>query len=375
MKGLAPLFLGIFGTFAFSWVGLTVIPNWQIGHLNPESDEEGTDRYPQPQSGMFQRGAHVYAANGCIYCHSQQVRADYAATDIERKWGTRRSAPRDYIFERPVFLGKMRMGQDLADIGARAPAAGEAGAAAPSPGTSPVGSPAPPAGAPAPPGSPAPPGTAVSSPPPASAGSPAPAARPGTGAPQASPAAPASSPATAGASPAGSPGSPPPAPPSGVASPSPGAMGTTAISSGAQPGTPTAPASGPQLTAAPWPLQTVGMPPMYSAAWHHVHLYSPRSINLDSNMPAYRFLYEKRRISGERSADALQLTGSDAPPEGWEVVPSFDAKCLVAYLMALNQSHPLKEVRSAPGAPAPGGAPAAGGSPTPAAPASPAPAK
>jgi cytochrome c oxidase cbb3-type subunit II len=375
MKGLAPLFLGIFGTFAFSWVGLTVIPNWQIGHLNPESDEEGTDRYPQPQSGMFQRGAHVYAANGCIYCHSQQVRADYAATDIERKWGTRRSAPRDYIFERPVFLGKMRMGQDLADIGARAPAAGEAGAAAPSPGTSPGGSPAPPAGAPAPPGSPAPLGTAVSSPPPASAGSPAPAARPGTGAPQASPAAPASSPATAGASPAGSPGSPPPAPPSGVASPSPGAMGTTAISSGAQPGTPTAPASGPQLTAAPWPLQTVGMPPMYSAAWHHVHLYSPRSINLDSNMPAYRFLYEKRRISGERSADALQLTGSDAPPEGWEVVPSFDAKCLVAYLMALNQSHPLKEVRSAPGAPAPGGAPAAGGSPTPAAPASPAPAK
>jgi hypothetical protein len=50
MKGLAPLFLGIFGTFAFSWIGLTVIPTWQIGHLNPESDEEGTDIYPRPQS-------------------------------------------------------------------------------------------------------------------------------------------------------------------------------------------------------------------------------------------------------------------------------------------------------------------------------------
>ncbi|PYJ20445.1 MAG: cytochrome-c oxidase, partial [Verrucomicrobia bacterium] len=94
MKGLAPLFLGIFGTFAFSWVGLTVIPNWQIGHLNPQSDEEGTDIYPQPQSGMFQRGGQVYAANGCIYCHSQQVRADYAGADIERGWGNRRSAPR-----------------------------------------------------------------------------------------------------------------------------------------------------------------------------------------------------------------------------------------------------------------------------------------
>jgi cytochrome c oxidase cbb3-type subunit II len=108
---------------------------------------------------------------------------------------------------------------------------------------------------------------------------------------------------------------------------------------------------------------------MYSAAWHHVHLYSPRSINVDSNMPSYRFLYQKRRISDARAADALQLTGSDAPPEGWEVVPSFDAKCLVADLMSLNQSHLLNEVRSIGGAPA---APAPAGSPPPP---SPAPAK
>src|SRR6266700_3894973 len=104
MKGLAPLFLGIFGTFAFSWMGLTVLPNWQIGHLNPQSDEEGTDAYPQPQSGMFDR-----------------------------------SAPRDYIFERPVQLGKMRMGQDLTNIGARAPA--EQQSPPPAGGASPAASP------------------------------------------------------------------------------------------------------------------------------------------------------------------------------------------------------------------------------------------
>jgi cytochrome c oxidase cbb3-type subunit 2 len=92
---------------------------------------------------------------------------------------------------------------------------------------------------------------------------------------------------------------------------------------------------------------------MYSAAWHHVHLYSPRSINLDSNMPSYRFLYKTRRISDARSSDALQLTGSDAPPAGWEVIPTYDAKCLVAYMMSLNQSHPLKEVKSAGAAAAP----------------------
>ena len=170
MKGLAPLFLGIFGTFAFSWIGLTVIPTWQIGHLNPESDEEGTDIYPRPQSGMFDRGAHVYAANGCVYCHSQQVRADYIADDIERKWGNRRSAPRDYIFDRPVFLGKMRMGQDLANIGARAPAPEEspapAGATSPAGAPATQGTPASPAAAPAasPASSPATQGATVSSP-------------------------------------------------------------------------------------------------------------------------------------------------------------------------------------------------------------------
>ena len=73
-------------------------------------------------------------------------------------------------------------------------------------------------------------------------------------------------------------------------------------------------------------------------------------------MPSYRFLYEKRRISGETSADALKLTGKNAPEEGWEIVPSYDAKCLVAYLMSLDQSHALTEVKStmAPAPAAPG---------------------
>jgi cbb3-type cytochrome oxidase cytochrome c subunit len=332
MKGLAPLFLGIFGTFAFSWIGLTVIPTWQIGHLNPESDEEGTDHYPRPQSGMFVRGEHVYAANGCVYCHSQQVRADYIADDIERKWGSRRSAPRDYIFERPVFLGKMRMGQDLANIGARAPAPEESPA---------------PAGA----ASPATQGAAVSSPPPSSASSPA------------------TAPGTSPASAAPPNASTPPGQRTGVASPSPGQMANT-TPGGSSPAAPSA-----QTPGAPWPIQTAGLPPMYSAAWHHVHLYAPRSINPDSNMPAYRFLYEKRRIAGERSAEALQLSGPDAPPEGWEIVPTYDAKCVVAYLMGLNQSHSLKDVRSVGAAPATGGAPAPaaqGVSPPPAAGGSPA---
>jgi cbb3-type cytochrome oxidase cytochrome c subunit len=287
MKGLAPLFLGILGTFAFSWVGLTVIPNWQIGHLNPQSDEEGTDIYPLPQSGMVTRGARVYAANGCNYCHSEQVRAEYASADIERKWGDRRSAPRDYIFERPVLLGKMRMGQDLANIGARAPKEEE--------------SPSPTGGAsPAPQGAAASPGAVAS----AKGASPPPATSP--------------SPATAAATSPGAIASKPPTSP-GPASPPPSKSPAAAAAAAASPAASPSPS-------APWPEQTAGLPPMYSAAWHHVHLYSPRSVNLDSNMPSYRFLYQTRRISDARSSDALQLTGSDAPPEGWEIVPTYDAK-------------------------------------------------
>src|SRR6266513_847635 len=143
MKGFAPLILGLLAMLAFSWLGLAYIPDLQIGHLEPQSDEEGTDIYPMPRSGMAERGRRAYVANGCFYCHSQQIRADYAASDIDRprdagpspppKWGDRRSAPRDYIFDRPALLGKMRMGPDLANIGKAAPAEEEAVPAQPSP--------------------------------------------------------------------------------------------------------------------------------------------------------------------------------------------------------------------------------------------------
>lgn len=275
MKGLASLLIGLFGTFAFSWIGLTVIPNFQIGHLDPQSDEEGTDIYPTPQSGMVERGRRVYVANGCIYCHSQQVRPGYDTADIDRKFGDRRSAPRDYIFDRPVQLGKERMGPDLSNIGKRAP----------------VEEPAP----------------------------------------------------TATSAPASAPSAP------------------TAANAAAQ-SQPPAPSASP---ASPAASNANGEPLPYSAAWHHKHLYSPRSISpdlRDSNMPAFKFLYQKRLIEGERSADALQLSGADAPPTGWEVVPTYDATCLVAYLMSLDQSHPLKEVKSSAASaasPAPPAAPAA----------------
>ncbi len=325
MKGFTPLVLGILATLAFSWLGLAYIPDLQIGHLDPQSDEEGTDIYPMPKSGMAERGRRIYVANGCFYCHSEQLRADYAASDIDRprdagpspppKWGGRRSAPRDYIFDRPALLGKMRLGPDLANIGKAAPAEEEAAPAQPSP------------------GSPAAPNAS----PPAANASPAPA-----------PAA-----AQQNVKPAAQPSTPtPPAAPSPAANasapPANAAAQQNAKPAAQSPNPPAPGASAPQTAAAPSPAAPPSdSPAPYSAAWHHQHLYAPRSLNLDSNMPAYKFLYEKRRVGGEQSADAIKLRGEGAPGEGWEIVPTYDAKCLVAYLMSLNQSHPLNEVKSA----------------------------
>ena len=310
MKGVAPLFLGIFATFAFSWVGLALIPNYQIGHLDPQSDEEGTDIYPVPKSGMAERGRQIYAANGCVYCHSQQVRADYAASDIERKWGVRRSAPRDYIFERPAMLGKTRKGPDLSNIGKRAPS------------------------------------DDLNAPPPASTGaSPAPAANPPAAATSPAAAAPGASPAAASPAPA-------------IAANSPAPAATNATTAAVPP--PSANSAATSATSADTMVGPDGAPIPYSAPWHHLHLYSPRSLVLDSNMPGYRFLYEKRRVSGQRAADALKLSGPDAPGDEFEVVPTYDAKCLVAYLMSLDQSHELKEAKSttvAASSPAPAASP------------------
>src|SRR3954465_105072 len=111
MKGLLPLFVGLFATFAFSWFGLALVPTWQIGHLDPQMEEDGTDVYPAPPSGMAERGRRVYTSNGCFYCPSLQTRPDYISSDVDRKrdfdkeqkWAARRSAPRDYIFDRPVL--------------------------------------------------------------------------------------------------------------------------------------------------------------------------------------------------------------------------------------------------------------------------------
>lgn len=124
------IFLGVFLTLASSWFGLVFTPFVQLGNIEPQRDKPTDVGYPEPLIGEAAHGVKVYQAMGCLYCHSQQVRPNTPTdpkdpksepfySDIPRGWGSRRTVPLDYIHDRPILLGTMRTGPDLANIGKR----------------------------------------------------------------------------------------------------------------------------------------------------------------------------------------------------------------------------------------------------------------
>ena len=80
-----------------------------------------------------------------------------------------------------------------------------------------------------------------------------------------------------------------------------------------------------------------------------LHLYNPRLTMPGSVMPPYRYLFEKRKLMFDQkpSDDALPV-GAEIPP-GYEVVPTDDARALVAYLLSLRSDSPIFETPPLPG--------------------------
>jgi cytochrome c oxidase cbb3-type subunit II len=206
MNKMPVIIIGAFLTFLSSWIGLVAYPYLQLGRFTPFTAEDTGDINPPPLSGMAVMGQRVYASAGCVYCHSQQVRQVGYGSDLERGWGARPTVARDYMRENPAFLGTMRTGPDLTNIGARQP----------------------------------------------------------------------------------------------------------------------------------------------SAMWHHQHLYQPGTVSPGSIMPSYRYLYRLQKIEGQRSANAIDLLPPDTAPDGYEIVPTYEAEALVAYLLSLNRNYPLPEAPEPP---------------------------
>ena len=213
MKNRSSYFVaGLLVAFLSSWVGIVLGSYGQLGHYLPDIDENTGDQSPPAFSGVAEQGRAVYAANGCVQCHTQQVRPNGGPNsgDIARDWGERRSVTRDFMRDAAAYPGAQRIGPDLANIGSR------------------------------------------------------------------------KSPDTY----------------------------------------------------------------RYTAAWHYQHLYQPQVVSPGSIMPPMRFLFEKRRVAGQLSVDAIKVEGPDAATVAAdeEVVPTLQAKNLVAYLLSLKRSgYPLPE--------------------------------
>ena len=288
------IFVGVLFTLACSFALLVLAPQVQLGAMLPVSIVGEETLYPAARPGAAAQGAQVYRANGCVACHSQQVRqkdteftviltatgtntpavigallksvprlsADQAAVavtnlpftlaekvsldaadavakpftgtgattvqtfrhiglDMDRGWGRRRSVARDYLLDETVMLGSMRLGPDLANVGARSPG----------------------------------------------------------------------------------------------------------------------------RFAAPWRIVNMTNAVEEATAWHLLHLYNPRVHAPGSTMPGYPWLFEERAMkNGKKSGEALGIPEPFAPAKGMEIVPRQSAKALVAYLLSLRAEASLPEL-------------------------------
>ena len=111
----------LFGTATLFFVGLTVLVAI-IPALNMQSNNAILPN-AEPLSAEAVKGKELYIANGCIGCHTQQVRN----VDMDKIWGSRPSIAADYAgIHRQDFwrntatlLGSERTGPDLTNVGNR----------------------------------------------------------------------------------------------------------------------------------------------------------------------------------------------------------------------------------------------------------------
>lgn len=111
----------LFGVSFFGFIGLAFLVGiapaiWVQNHSQPLPGAVSP-------TALQVQGLQVYVSEGCVACHTQQVRP----LEMDAVWG-RPSAPGDYAYVRPesvwqpyapAVLGSERTGPDLSNVGAR----------------------------------------------------------------------------------------------------------------------------------------------------------------------------------------------------------------------------------------------------------------
>ncbi len=97
--------------------GIAVAPADRMQHTDP------LPAMPK-MTDAERRGLAIYVSEGCVACHTQQVRN----IEMDKTWGSRPSVPSDYHYSKerlnvwqqsPSLLGSERTGPDLTNIGQR----------------------------------------------------------------------------------------------------------------------------------------------------------------------------------------------------------------------------------------------------------------
>ncbi len=105
------IFLGALFALAVSWVGFILTPQIQVGRDLQQTNIVNTaELYPQPRPGEAHQGLEIYRANGCMYCHSQQVQQTGTECDIVlTDAGENPAATRDALLKINSALTNMSM--------------------------------------------------------------------------------------------------------------------------------------------------------------------------------------------------------------------------------------------------------------------------
>lgn len=113
------LLITIVVVFVFLSILIAVIPAANMQDNQPLPGDE-------PMTEAEIKGLHLYISEGCVSCHTQQVRN----IEMDNVWGSRPSMPSDYYYSKkrmdvfrqsPSILGSQRTGPDLSNVGQRQP--------------------------------------------------------------------------------------------------------------------------------------------------------------------------------------------------------------------------------------------------------------
>lgn len=108
-------------------LGLFVFLTFMVAIIPALDDQRNNSPLPKskPLTAMERAGRDVFIQEGCIACHTQQVRN----VDMDKVWGNRPSIAADYARNNRIdawrntanLMGSERTGPDLTNIGARQP--------------------------------------------------------------------------------------------------------------------------------------------------------------------------------------------------------------------------------------------------------------